>query len=105
MKKLAMLTALILIGLVGCATGKIVDIKPTDELIVEGQTTKAELVQILGKPSFFVTPEPPETGTFWVYISWITRTDESIKYRTTRKALVQDGIVVKYSSTTALDSE
>jgi tetratricopeptide (TPR) repeat protein len=76
-----------------------------EELIVEGKTTVAELEQILGKPSFYVTPEPPETGKYWVFISWRGRIDSPNKFKTTRKALVRHGIVVKYSSKTVLQLE
>jgi hypothetical protein len=105
MKKFATLVAVILLCLAGCSTGKNVSSKPIDELIVEGKTTEAELKQIIGNPSFYVTPEPPEAGKYWVYISWRGRVGSPIKYKTIRKILVQDGIVVKYSSTTAVESE
>ena len=105
MKKLITLIVVILICLTGCTTGKTISPKPPDELIVEGKTTAAELEQILGKPSFYLTPKPPETGKYWVYINWKGRVGSPKKYKTTRRILVQDGIAVKYSSTTALETE
>jgi hypothetical protein len=105
MKKLITLIVVILICLTGCSTEKTVAPKPMDELIVEGKTTAAELEQILGKPSFYVTPEPPETGKYWAYINWKGRVGSPKKYKTTHKVLVRDGIAVKYSSATVLETE
>lgn len=106
MNKLTVVVIIALIGIAACTTATMIDTKPVDtrpvdELIIEGQTTEGELSQILGEPSFYVTPELPQTGKIWHYVSWITKSDSKIK--TIRKALVQDGIVIEYSYTTIVE--
>lgn len=101
-----MIIFIVAICLTACTTSTLIDTKPVDtksvdELIIEGQTTETELMNILGQPSFYGIPDLPKTGKIWVYVSWITKSDSQIK--TVREALVQDGVVVEYSYTNTVE--
>lgn len=93
----------LLVGLAGCTTGESSAPKPVEDQIVKGKTTEAELLEILGKPSFYVKDEQSEdqqNGKYWVYISWRGNRKWDYDKETVQKVLVRNGIVVDYTSLT-----
>jgi hypothetical protein len=93
----------LLVGLSGCTTGESSAPKLVEGKIVKGKTTEAELLEILGKPSFYAKAEQSEgrvNGKYWVYVSWRGNRKWDWDNRTVRKVLVRDGVVVDYTSST-----